>query len=161
MPHKLWYDCDDGRVADATLVWILFFYIFRDDTPPLSQVAIPASHGLKPLTGAWVGTIFHGNPVRRPRKYWLPSRRGLTYFFLDFSPSFFCRESIPNQTPLHIPLPLEIEDLLTELICCEFFLSSWLPTPVQRIAYRSCSEHGTSFLLFLISDLPLFFLVIK
>jgi hypothetical protein len=29
-----------------------FFYIFRVEQPPLSQVVIPASHGLKPLTGA-------------------------------------------------------------------------------------------------------------
>jgi hypothetical protein len=34
----------------------------------------------------------------------------------------FCRESITNQTPLHIPLPLAIEGLLTELICCDLFL---------------------------------------
>ena len=123
MPLKFWYDWDDGRVADATLVWILFFYIFLVNQPPLSQVAIPASHGLKPLTGAWVGTIVRGNPVRRPPKYWFPSRRGLTFFFLIFSVCF-CRgrESITNQTPLHIPLPLAIEGLLTELICCDLFL---------------------------------------
>ncbi len=29
-----------------------FFYIFLVNQPPLSQVAIPASHDLKPLTGA-------------------------------------------------------------------------------------------------------------
>ena len=29
-----------------------FFTFFLVDQPPLSQVAIPASHGLKPLTGA-------------------------------------------------------------------------------------------------------------
>ncbi len=105
MPHTFWYDWDDGRVADATLVWILFFYIFLVNQPPLSQVAIPASHGLKPLTGAWVGTIFHGNPVRRQRKYWLPSRRGSTYFFSGFFPCVFCRESIPNKKNSQYPPP--------------------------------------------------------
>ncbi len=42
------------------------------------------------------------------------------FFFLIFP--FVFEESITNQTPLHIPLPLTIEGLLTELICCDLFL---------------------------------------
>jgi hypothetical protein len=123
MPLKFWYDWDDGRVADATLVWILFFYIFLVDQPPLSQVAIPASHGLKPLTGAWVGTIVRGNPVRRPPKYWLPSRRGLAYFFSWFFPFLFAESQLQKIKHLSIPpFPLQSSGLLTELICCDLFL---------------------------------------
>ena len=109
-----------GESLMRRLFEICFFYIFLVDQPPLSQVAIPASHGLKPLTGAWVGTIVHGKCVRRPPKYWLPSRRGLTDFLFIFS--VFCRESIKNQKPLHTPLPLTIEGILTELISFDFFL---------------------------------------
>ena len=41
-----------GESLMRRLFEICFFYIFLVDQPPLSQVAIPASHGLKPLTGA-------------------------------------------------------------------------------------------------------------
>ena len=43
-PYKFWYVYDDGWVAEATLVLILFFFIFRVDPPPLK----PGGHPGKP-----------------------------------------------------------------------------------------------------------------
>ena len=146
-----------SRWCDACLNF--FFLHFWDDTPPLSQVAIPASHGLKPLTGAWVGTIVRGNPVRRPPKYWLPSRRGLTFFFLDFFHLFLQRVNYKSNTSPYPPSPCNRGSFnLTHLL--RLILSSWLPTSFTCHYIEWLSEH----LLFLISDLhdlPLIFLVIK
>ena len=110
---------DTIAMTGESLMWHLFFifvlHIFRVDPPPLSQGAIPASHGLKPFIGAWVRTIVHGHLVRRPPKYWLPSRRGLTRFFPRFFFFFLNESRFKNKfqrTSLSFPTSLKSKVLL-------------------------------------------------
>jgi hypothetical protein len=134
-----------------------FFYIFLVDPPPLSQVAIPASHGLQPLTGAWVGTIVRVNPVRRPPKYWLPLRRGLgvDIFFFYFFHLFLQRVNNKSNTSPYPPSHCNRRALSwTHLL--RLILSSWLPSSFTCQYKEWLSEH----LLFFKSalhDLPLYF----
>ena len=97
-------------------------------------------------------------------------KAGVDILFFSWFSTCFCRESITNQTPLHIPfstpLSLAIEVLLTGLICCDLFL-------VLGFLLNSHASTQNGFmnicyfwnLIFMIHDLPLFFfdifLVIK
>ena len=93
---------------------------------------------------------------------------GRHIFFLDFFPVFFAESQFQIKKTLNIPLPLAIEGLLTELIRCEFFLflgfllHSHASTKITKNSLL-ITEHVRNIfsVILLISDLPLFFLVIK
>ena len=123
MPHKFWYDCDDRRVADATLVWILFFYIFFSCPAPFE----PGGHPGEPWPEAayWSLSWDHisWESGQTAAEILIAFKAGVdTFFFWIFSLCFLQRVNSKSKKTLNIPLPLAIEGLLTELIRCEFFL---------------------------------------